>query len=178
MPVLAGFQDHAAAGGDRLRVGHADREQVVEALKGAFVQGRLTRDELDVRVGQALAARTGAELAPLTADIPVGPAVAGPVLPRAAARPRPLARAAAASSPCLAIASAALWVVGHLDHPLGPSPYRSWIDLSLLVAIAAVVAALLIVGYGVGASIEQRRSRGPRPALPGDPGLGFVSGGR
>jgi hypothetical protein len=176
VPVLAGFQDHAAAGGDRLRVGHADRERVVEALKGAFVQGRLTRDELDVRVGQALAARTGAELAALTADIPA--AVAGPVLPRASTRPRPLARAAAASSPCLAIASVALWVAGHLDNPLGPSPYRSWVDLSLVVAIAAVVAALFILGYGVGASIEQRRSRGPRPALPGDPGLGFMSGGR
>jgi hypothetical protein len=173
---MAGFQDHAAAGGDRLRVGHADREQVVEALKGAFVQGRLTRDELDARVGQALAARTGAELAELTADIPA--AVAGPVLPRASTRPRPLARAAAAASPCLAIASVALWVAGHLANPLGPSPYRSWIDLSLLVAIAAVVAALFILGYGVGASIEQRRSRGPRPALPGDPGLGFMSGGR
>src|SRR5579863_1429966 len=169
---MAGFQDHAAAGSDRLRVGHADREQVVEALKGAFVQGRLTRDELDVRVGSALAARTGAELAALTADIPA--AGAGPVPPRAPTRPRPLARAAAVSSPCLAIASAALWVAGHLDNPLGPSPYRSWIDLSLLVAIAAVVAALFILGYGVGASIEQRRSRG----LPGDPGLGFMSGGR
>jgi hypothetical protein len=175
VPVMAGFQDHVAAGGDRLRVGHADREQVVEALKDAFVQGQLTRDELDMRVGQTLAARTGAELAALTADIPVGPPVAGPVPPRAYTRRRPLARAAAASSPCLAIASAALWVVGHLDNPLGPSPYRSWIPLCLLVAIAALVAALFIMGYGVGASIEQRRSRGPRPALPGDPGLGFMS---
>jgi hypothetical protein len=171
---MAGFQDRAAAGGDRLRAGHVDREHVVEALKDAFVQGKLTRDELDMRVGRALAARTGAELAALTADIPVGPAVAGPVLPRAATRRRPLARAAAASSPCLAIASAALWVAGHLDNPLGPSPYKSWIPLFLLVAMAAVVAALFILGYGVGASIERRRSRGPRRALPGDPGLGFM----
>jgi Domain of unknown function (DUF1707) len=171
---MAGSQDHAASG-DRLRAGHADREQAVEALKDAFVQGQLTRDELDVRVGQALAARTVAELAALTADIPVGPAVAGPVLPRAYTRRRPLARAAAAASPCLAIASAALWVAGHLDNPLGPSPYRSWIPLCLLVALAGVVAALFILGYGVGASIEQRRSRRPRPALPGDPGLGLTS---
>jgi Domain of unknown function (DUF1707) len=173
--VMAGFQDHAAAGRDQLRVGHADREQVVEALKDAFVQGQLTRDELVMRVGQALAARTGAELAALTADIPVGPAVAGPVLPRAYTGRRPLARAAAVSSPCLAVACAALWVAGHLDNPLGPSPYRSWIPLCLLVAIAAVVAALFVLGYGVGASIEQRRSHRPRPALPGDPGLGFMS---
>lgn len=184
VPVMAGFQDHAAAGGDRLRVGHADREQVVQALKDAFVQGRLTRDELDARVGQALAARTGAELAALTADIPVGPTVPpgpvppGPVRSRAYTRRRPLARAAAASSPCLAIASAVLWVAGHLDNPLGPSPYKSWIPLCLVVAIAAVVAALFIVGYGVGAAIEQRRSRGPRPALPGDPGRAQPYSGR
>jgi hypothetical protein len=172
VPVLAGFQEHTAAGGDRLRVGHADRDQVVEALKDAFVQGQLTRDELDMRVSQALAARTGAELAALTADIPVGPTP--PVLARAFTGRRPLARAAAVSSPCLAIASAALWVVGHLDHPLGSGPYRSWVPLCLLVAIATMVAALFILGYGVGAAIEQRRSRGARPALPGDPGLGFM----
>ena len=82
---MTGPEYPAAAGRDRLRVGHADREQVIEALKDAFVQGRLTRDELDVRAGRALAARTRADLAALTADIPGGPAAAGP----AARRPRP-----------------------------------------------------------------------------------------
>jgi len=59
-----------AAGRDQLRASHADREQVIQALKAAFVRGQLTRDELGMRAGQALAARTGAELAALTADIP------------------------------------------------------------------------------------------------------------
>jgi hypothetical protein len=45
---------------------------VIGTLKAAFVQGRLTRDELDLRVGQALAPRTYAELAALTADLPAG----------------------------------------------------------------------------------------------------------
>ena len=36
---MSGPQDLAAAGCDRLRAGHADRERVIEALKGAFVQG-------------------------------------------------------------------------------------------------------------------------------------------
>ena len=45
-----------------------DREQVIEALKAAFVQGQLGRAEFDQRVGQALAAY--AELDELTADIP------------------------------------------------------------------------------------------------------------
>ena len=38
-----------AAGLGHLRASHADREQVIETLKAAFVQGRLTKDELDTR---------------------------------------------------------------------------------------------------------------------------------
>jgi hypothetical protein len=45
---------------------------VIGTLKAAFVQGRLVRDEFDLRVGQALAPRTYAELAALTADLPAG----------------------------------------------------------------------------------------------------------
>ena len=53
----------------------AEREQVIAALKAAYVQGRLTKEEFDLRVGQALAIY--AELDALTADIPaVPPAVA------------------------------------------------------------------------------------------------------
>jgi hypothetical protein len=65
-----------AASRDRLRAGHADREQVIEALKTAFVDGRLTKNELAARTGRALAARTYADLAALTADIPAEPAAA------------------------------------------------------------------------------------------------------
>ena len=67
---MTGPEDSAAAGRDRLRAGHADREQVIGTLKDAFVHGRLTRDELDARAGRALSARTYADLAALTADIP------------------------------------------------------------------------------------------------------------
>jgi hypothetical protein len=72
---MTGPQDPAAGRG-RLRAGHADRERVIEALKAAFVRGQLTRDELGIRAGQALVARTGAELAALTAGIPGGSAAA------------------------------------------------------------------------------------------------------
>jgi hypothetical protein len=47
-------------------------------LKAAFVQGRLDRDEFGIRVGQALASRTCAELAALTADLPAGLTAAQP----------------------------------------------------------------------------------------------------
>ena len=53
-----------------MRAGHADREQVITELKAAFVQGRLDRGEFGMRVDRALASRTYADLAALTADIP------------------------------------------------------------------------------------------------------------
>ena len=62
----------AAAGDGQLRASHADREYVIDTIKTAFVQGRLTRDELGLRVGRVLAARTYADLAALTADLPGG----------------------------------------------------------------------------------------------------------
>ena len=65
----------------------AEREQTIDALKAAFVQGRLTMDEFDARIGQTFTSRTYAELAAVTADIPDGlPAVRPPR--REAARPR------------------------------------------------------------------------------------------
>ena len=167
---MPGPQDPAAAGGDRLRAGHADREQVIETLKDAFVHGQLTRDELDARAGQALAARTCADLAALTADIPPGPAAAGPARPPAPARRRPLARAAAQSGICLIIAAAAIWVHPLLDPGARSAPYESWAALMALLAFLAVVAALGILGYGVAASWELRRSRGQLPPGPGPGG--------
>ncbi|WP_419994615.1 DUF1707 SHOCT-like domain-containing protein [Streptomyces boninensis] len=53
-----------------LRASHAERDRVVEVLRVAAGDGRLTGAELDERVGAALAARTQGELAGLTADLP------------------------------------------------------------------------------------------------------------
>ena len=84
-----------ALGRDHLRACHADREQVIGVLKAAFVQGRLGKDELNARVGQALAARTYADLATLTADLPAGLAAAEPPYRPARARaPLPVRTAA------------------------------------------------------------------------------------
>jgi len=70
--------DPVAAARARLRASDADREQAVEALKAAFAGGRLTRDELDMRLDRALLARTYAEVAAATADMPARPARRGP----------------------------------------------------------------------------------------------------
>lgn len=69
------MSDEIAAGAKErlyLRASHADRDQVIDVLKAAFAQGRLAKDEFDLRVGQVLASRTYADLAALTADIPAG----------------------------------------------------------------------------------------------------------
>jgi hypothetical protein len=65
--MAAGPDDHG-----RMRTSRADREQAIDTLKTAFVQGRLTRDELDERVARALVPLTRAELAALTDDLPAG----------------------------------------------------------------------------------------------------------
>ena len=69
---MAGPGDEIAGAGNHshLRASHADREHVIDVLKAAFVQGMLAKDELDQRIGQALASRTHADLAALTTDIP------------------------------------------------------------------------------------------------------------
>jgi hypothetical protein len=64
-----------------LRASHADRERVIEVLKAAFVQGRLDKDELDLRVGRVFASRTYADLNAVTTDLPVRPAPAQPPVP-------------------------------------------------------------------------------------------------
>jgi hypothetical protein len=166
---MAGPQDPAAASGDRLRAGHADREQVVETLKDAFVQGRLTRDELDVRAGQALAAWTYADLAALTADLPhapAGPLAAGLASPPAPARRWPLARAAAKSGGCLAFAFGAVLFAAHVLDPNGlGNPYHPWSSLCAVAAVVAVVAAVGFLGQGIVTSLEQRQSRKQLPLV-------------
>ena len=69
---MAGPGEETAGGRGHLRASHADREQVIGILEAAFVQGMLAKDEFDLRVGQALASQTYADLAVLTADIPAG----------------------------------------------------------------------------------------------------------
>jgi hypothetical protein len=66
------------AGDGRLLASTADRERAVDVLKAGFAEGRLTKDEYDVRVSQAYAARTYAELAMVTADLPGGGQMAAP----------------------------------------------------------------------------------------------------
>lgn len=53
-----------------VRASHGDRDRVVEVLRIAAGDGRLTSEELEERVERALVARTQGELAALVADLP------------------------------------------------------------------------------------------------------------
>ena len=64
----------------------ADRERTVDVLKTAFVYGTLTKDELTLRTGRALTARTYAELAAITAGLT--PAAPRPATQAQARAPR------------------------------------------------------------------------------------------
>jgi DUF1707 SHOCT-like domain len=184
VPVMAGPQDPAAAGRDRLRAGHADREQVIETLKDAFVHGRLAKDELDARAGRALSAQTYADLAALTADIPAAPSAppaAGLARPPAPARRWPLARAAAKSGGCLAFAFALVLFAANVLDPNGlGNPYAPWSSLCAVAALIAVVVAFGFLANGVATSVEQRHSRRqlPPPGGAGRPRPGRRTAGR
>jgi hypothetical protein len=164
----------AVQGDGRLRASHADREQLIEALKVAFVQERLAKGEFDLRVGQAFAARTHAELAAITADIPAEPpaatepAPAKPPVPACGQSEPPVVRPgrliAAATAVC-----AGVWMFGFLV----PWPRDSEGDLphgvGLLVYLTTfiylfVLAMTLWVGGAVMVeSWLKRRTGGRRP---------------
>jgi hypothetical protein len=134
--VTAGPGDTNPAAWDsgRLRASDAEREQVIGVLKVAFVHGLLTRGELDVRSGQALTARTWADLAAITADLPAARAARPPVRnPPARRRPK-LGKVAARGliAPALFAASLAFAFGGFVNVALllamiGMVYFTSWL---------------------------------------------------
>jgi hypothetical protein len=76
---------------DPIRASDADRDVVVDALREAYTEGRLTADEFDERMSAAYVSRTWGQLRELTVDLPVQPAlgadVPGRQLPAPAASP-------------------------------------------------------------------------------------------
>jgi DUF1707 SHOCT-like domain len=178
MPVAMGTEDPAAAGGGGLlRAGDGDRDRVMDLLKTAFTQGRLTGEELDARTGEALAARTYAELDALTRDIPDIPRPDGPPGSPAPSQARParppspvrhwrLARASAISAGCLALAFVAAYSGNLIDNAWqgpGPGPDHGWTRLLLVLAIMAVFTAFVVMGHAIVTTLEERNSRGQHP---------------
>jgi Domain of unknown function (DUF1707) len=139
----------AGAGGrSHLLASHAEREQVIDVLKAAFVQGRLAADEFDLRVGWALTSRTCAELTALTADIPAGLIRAHPA--------QPTRESGHKKTTAVVMGSIAVWWstqiavslwVGDSGRPLG----------LLIMIVAAVLLQVAILSAWL---IAVRRERG------------------
>jgi hypothetical protein len=66
---VPGWTDLGRAGYD-LRIGDAERDATIAALREHFAAGRLTLDELTERIDGALAAKTQGQIDALTADLP------------------------------------------------------------------------------------------------------------
>jgi uncharacterized protein DUF1707 len=150
------------------RASHGDREQVISALKTAFVQGRLTSDEFGSRVGQALASRTRAELAAITADIPVGPVgvpvdavgvQVGAADVQPAQRPNP-PMLGVKSGVCVTVSAAmlaaVLWAAAW-------SAGSAAAGAAALAVTGVVIFTLFVTGYQVRDSRHHGRSARPLP---------------
>jgi hypothetical protein len=71
--LSAGFPPAGEPPWPEMRASDADRDRVVDVLRVALGDGRLTAEEFDERMGAALSSRTMGELAALTADLAPGP---------------------------------------------------------------------------------------------------------
>jgi uncharacterized protein DUF1707 len=167
-----------AADGGHFRASQADRERAIEALKTAFAEERLTKDAFHLRVSQALAARTYAELAAVTSDLRVRPATGHSAAAghATAARPsstpgRTLAKAARRSGTCMLAAFALVGVAA-----LVPGENHMVIFLAFFSVVAAVIAASGFLGYGMIDAWQEHRSRGQLPSRPGQDSQRLESG--
>jgi hypothetical protein len=146
-----------------LRASHADREQEIDMLKAAYVQGMLAKDELDARLSQTFASRTYAELAELTADLPAGLADTRP--------PRQPAQAPARPAMSKVIAGAALVIPpAALLPPAFLTGNDKWAKICLTLMFFYFIA-WMIAGTVMLDSWLPKRSRGqlPPPSAPHGP---------
>ncbi len=169
---MTGPDEGGLASRGHLRAAQADREQTISVLKAAYAQGRLTKDELEARAGQAFASRTYAELATLTADLPAdlpadspadspaaGSAAAGSAAAGSAAEGPPpgtpvrtMAKAVGRTGICLLVAVA-----------LAEGAFLSGNFLLIVAACFALIAASGFFGYGILDAWQQRRFHGQLP---------------
>ena len=108
-----------AAGGERgkMRAADADRDRVVESLNTAYSQGRLSKDEYDARLENALSARTYADLDQLVTDLPAARPAMVPPAAKTTTAVTPVAKVNG-----LAVASLACGIAQFAFGPLATIP--------------------------------------------------------
>jgi VIT1/CCC1 family predicted Fe2+/Mn2+ transporter len=125
--------DAAGRGG----LSHAAREQVIEVLKTAFVQGRLTRDEFGARVAHAFTSQTYAELTEITADLPAGLIAVRP--------PRPLVRTEPRLSMSTALSGGAFALIAAFVGMLAAIGSR---NATAVISVSVIIALLGLLAFG------------------------------
>jgi Domain of unknown function (DUF1707) len=175
VPMVTGPGDELAAsatGRGHLRVSDGEREQVIGTVKAAFVHGMLVKDEFDLRLSQAFASRTYAELAAVTAGLPARPAAAQPPVPARAQRGQPVlrpGRVMAAATALYAGVQAFLflspWPAGGENDP-APAKIALFLLSNPIYALVLLTCIVWLI-----ARRRQRRSGGRPPRRPA-PGVG------
>ena len=123
-----------------IRASDKERESVVDVLRDAYTEGRLTLEEFEERTSAAYASKTWGDLRELTVDLPVQP-VLGADLPQRLPRPQPVAQQVVPSLP-----SGRPRPSGR-DRPLGrllPVIFV-WIMISAVAGSPDTAAALSVV---------------------------------
>ncbi len=123
--------------GDDIRASDSEREQVVSDLRTHAGDGRLTVEELEARVDQALAARTRGELAGITRDLPGASVRARPATEPSADRFRPYVS--------VMVLLVAIWALTGAGYPWFVWPALGW------------GIALLLPGGGCSSARHRRR---------------------
>ena len=126
--------------------------QAIRTLKAALVQGRLTEDEYDERMAQASASGSHAELALLTADLPVG---------RMDAPARPPTANDVRVAVCVMVAAASVATAILLGQPDDGLAFMMFIVAAVTLLVAPIVTVGLIFDVR-----HQKRSGGPLPPGP------------
>jgi len=142
-----------------MRTSRADREQAIDTLKAAYVQGRLTKDELDERLARALVPLTHAELTALTEDLPDGLAADGR---QGMARPR---ESSAAKAGVFVTLVAGMIVVSAVSNGIANPLY--------VLAVVLLFSPVWMLALGGLLLLHSRmEDRGARRLPPGPPGVG------
>ncbi len=172
-----------------LRASDADRERVANVLREAAGDGRLTMDELDERLDAVYAAKTYAELEPITHDLPDAGAAHAPAPSSAAPRDPARFGGVPTSSGAVAILGGFSrkgdWVVpkeftafmfmggGEIDmRDARFSEREVTIHIVAIMGGCEVIvpedATVYVTGIGILGAFEHTRKRRRKPRRPGD----------
>jgi Flp pilus assembly protein TadB len=142
-----------------LRASDADRDAVIDRLRGAAGEGRLESDELEQRVERALHARTYGQLEELVADLPDD---GGMRWRRPGVRTNSLARSALLGAGLLAVVTL-VFVLIALVVVLVLAAAAWWIAIFLFWLVCCRSRQRLLPGQARGRSIRTRHAHRPRP---------------